>query len=189
MASDPTDPADVPPAGEGAPKPSHPPKDPGPRHLAREAALQVLFALDTGRGVSRGARGDASSAAPGAESTPTYDPAEVDAAIKEYWDHLEGPALGRLYGDELVKGVCAKLADIDKALRAANPNWRIERMARVDRNVLRLAAWELLHSPEAVHPRVVIDEAVELAKRFGAEEASAFVNGVLDRLARTHSKL
>jgi len=66
----------------------------------------------------------------------------------------------------------------------ASANWRIERMARVDRNVLRLGAWELLHRRDV--PRaVVLDEAIEIAKAFGTDESSAFVNGVLNRIAET----
>ncbi len=166
MDSDPVDAVDA--VASVAEKPSHPPKDPGPRHLAREAALQVLFALDVAQ---------------------RYESDEVEQCLREYWDHLEGPPLGRIYGDEVVRGVAAKITEVDAEIRAANPNWRIERMARVDRNVLRIAAWEVLYSPEGIHPRVAIDEAIELAKRYGAEDAPAFVNGVLDRLSRNHAKL
>jgi N utilization substance protein B len=82
----------------------------------------------------------------------------------------------------MVLGVAADLAAVDEAIRKASTNWRIERMARVDRNVLRLGAWELIHHTEV--PRaVILDEAVELAKRYGSEESGAFVNGVLDRVA------
>jgi N utilization substance protein B len=74
------------------------------------------------------------------------------------------------------------LADLDAQLSRASKNWRLERMTRVDRNVLRLGAWELAHQPDV--PRaVVLDEAVELAKRFGSEDSGPFVNGVLDRVA------
>jgi N utilization substance protein B len=71
---------------------------------------------------------------------------------------------------------------LDERIRAASQNWRLERMARIDRNALRLGAFELLTRSDV--PRaVILDEAVELAKRFGSDESSKFVNGVLDRIA------
>ena len=143
------------------------PREPGPRHQAREAAVQVLYALD--------------AVAPG-------DDGEVERALGAYWAHLEGPAPGRAYCDEAVRGVMARRDDLDQAIRSANPTWRVERMARVDRNVLRLATWEMLHGAE-VPAQVAIDEAIELARRFGAEESPAFVNGTLDKLATMHGKL
>lgn len=116
------------------------------------------------------------------------EPDAIERALRDYWAHLEGPAAGRPYGDELVRGVMAHRDDIDKAIRAVNPAWRIERMSRVDRNILRMAAYEILHR-EDIPATVAIDEAVELAKRFGTAESPAFVNGTLDKLARSHGKL
>ncbi len=142
-------------------------RDPGPRRQAREAATQVLYALD---------------------STREPDGSEVERALTAYWANLEGPAPGRPYGDEAVRGVMAQREALDLAIRAANPAWRVERMARVDRNILRLAAWEILHGAD-VPPQVAIDEAIELARRFGTEDSPAFVNGTLDKLARLHGKL
>lgn len=147
-----------------APKAPH--EGDGIRRQAREAAAQVLYALD--------AAGD-------------REEAFVEDALRNYWAHLEGPAPGRPYGDALVRGVVAKWDELDAMIRAANPNWRIERMARVDRNLLRMAAWELAFG--AVPAEVAIDEAVELAKRFGTEESGAFVNGTLDKLATLQGKL
>jgi transcription antitermination protein NusB len=129
----------------------------GARTTAREAALQMLFAIE------------ATSADP-------------ERTIEDFWRELPGDAEGRAYADEAVRGVRAALADLDGQLSRASKNWRLERMTRVDRNVLRLGAWELAHQPDV--PRaVVLDEAVELAKRFGAEDSAPFVNGVLDRVA------
>jgi transcription antitermination protein NusB len=129
----------------------------GARTTAREAALQMLFAIE------------ASDVAP-------------DRAIDDFWRELPGDAEGRPYADQAVRGVRATLAELDAQLSRASKNWRLERMTRVDRNVLRLGAWELAHQPDV--PRaVVLDEAVELAKRFGSEESGPFVNGVLDRVA------
>jgi transcription antitermination protein NusB len=81
----------------------------------------------------------------------------------------------------LYDGVLAHAVEIDKKLGEAAANWRLPRMAAVDRNVLRIGAFELLFTP-ATPATVVIDEAIELARRFGAIDSSGFVNGVLDRL-------
>lgn len=106
----------------------------------------------------------------------------ADDAVTLFWCTFEGDPEGRSYADEAVRGVAANLAGIDAQITSASTHWRLERMARVDRNLLRLGTWELAHRPDV--PRaVVLDEAVELAKAFGTEESSAFVNGVLARIA------
>jgi len=129
----------------------------GARTTAREAALQILFAIEAGG-------------------------TEPDQAIGDFWRELPGDAEGRAYADAAVRGVRSALADLDERITRASTNWRLERMARVDRNLLRLGAWELIHRRDV--PRaVILDEAVELAKRYGTEESGAFVNGVLDRVA------
>ena len=128
----------------------------GARSGGREAALQILFAV---------------------EATA----ASAESVARDYWRELPGDPEGREYAAVLVAGVMAEREALDARLSAASKNWRLERMTRVDRNVLRIAAWELLHQPE---PRaVILDEAVEMAKRFGTEDSSAFVNGVLTRVA------
>jgi len=129
----------------------------GARTASREAALQMLYALDAAGG-------------------------EVEQVITDYWRELPGDVEGRAYADELVRGVAASADEIDQRIREASKHWRIERMARVDRNVLRLGVEELRSQP-AVPRAVAIDEAVELAKRYGAEGSGLFVNGVLDRIA------
>lgn len=129
----------------------------GARTAGREAALQMLF---------------------GIEATGT-DP---DRAIAQFWREFGADPEGREYADAAVRGVVGELAEVDAIVARASEHWRIERMTRVDRNVLRLGAWELLHRTDV--PRAVaLDEAVELAKRYGTEESGAFVNGVLDRIA------
>lgn len=107
---------------------------------------------------------------------------EADDAIALFWRNFEGEPEGRAYADEVVRGVAASIGPLDERITAASKHWRIERMARVDRNLLRLGTWELEHKRDI--PRaVILDEAVELAKAFGSDESSAFVNGVLDRIA------
>jgi N utilization substance protein B len=109
--------------------------------------------------------------------------AEVERAIADFWAELPAEdAEGRPYADALVRGVFADLEQTDELIKKASQNWRLERMTRVDRNVLRMGAWELVEKKDV--PRaVILDEAVEIAKRFGTEESGAFVNGVLDRIA------
>ena len=130
----------------------------GARTTAREAALQMLYAVEASG-------------------------ASVEQAIYDFWRELPPDAVeGREYADEVVRGVTKGLERTDGLIRAASDHWRLERMTRVDRNVLRIGSWELLERGDV--PRaVILDEAVELAKRYGSEESGAFVNGVLDRIA------
>jgi len=90
------------------------------------------------------------------------------------------------YGRRLVEGTVSHLEEIDGLLSQQADHWRLERMPAVDRNILRLAVFELVHEPD-VPKLVVLDEAVELAKRFGSEQSARFVNGLLDGLLKTHS--
>lgn len=90
----------------------------------------------------------------------------------------------RAYAERLVLGVAKGLTDIDAALQEISNRWRLTRMALVDRNLLRLGAFELTALKDEVPRRVAINEAVELAKRFGSAESKAFVNGILDRVGR-----
>lgn len=128
----------------------------GARSTGREAALQMLFALESGGSIER--------------------------VIQHFWRLTPGDPEGREYADGVARGVADEVARVDDMIRKASVNWRLERMARVDRNILRIGAWELVHSKDV--PRaVIIDEGVELAKKFGTEDSSSFVNGVLDRIA------
>jgi transcription antitermination protein NusB len=129
----------------------------GARTSGREAALQMLFALEGGGG-------------------------GPERVIASFWRETPGDPEGREYADEVVRGAASAMDEVDEAIRKASTNWRLERMARVDRNVLRLGSWELLRN-RSVPRAVILDEAVELAKRFGGEDSGAFVNGVLDRIA------
>jgi N utilization substance protein B len=131
----------------------------GARHSGREAALQMLFQMEaTGYG--------------------------ADEAIRLFWRSFGADAdpEGRVYAEDAVRGVQVQLLALDRHIAEASTHWRVERMTRVDRNVLRLGAWELAHRHD-VPREVVLDEAIELAKEFGTDESSAFVNGVLNRIA------
>lgn len=137
------------------------------RHRSREAALQVLYAVDLGGG--RTGRSE-HTATPGA-----------DQAFEEVVAHFELPEGARAFAKELVTGVCRLRAELDARLSTHSQNWRLDRMAAVDRNVLRIAAYEMLHTD--VPAEIAIDEAVALAQRFAGERSPAFVNGILDALA------
>jgi N utilization substance protein B len=104
------------------------------------------------------------------------------AAARFARDRLRDPAL-EPFTLGLYDGVAAHAAEIDRRLSEAAVNWQLRRMAAVDRNLLRLSAYELLYTPETP-PAVVLNEAVELARRYGDADSPAFVNGVLDRLYR-----
>jgi N utilization substance protein B len=132
----------------------------GTRRTGRSYALQLLYARD----------GDASE--------------NLSAAAVSWVDEfeLEVDEQAQAFARELVGAAVARTSEIDDLIASASKNWRIDRMSRVDRNILRLGACELLAFRD-VPTKVVINEAVELAKRFGTAESSAFVNGVLDRIA------
>lgn len=136
-----------------------------PRHVGRQRAVQALFSLE--------------------EATVET----LDRQLADFWASVEEETSrqARTFAEELVRGVVARREELDRALQEQSENWRVERMARVDRNVLRLGAFELLHTETPA--RVVINEAVEVARIFGGEGSPAFVNGILDKLARAHARL
>jgi len=101
--------------------------------------------------------------------------------IIRYYRHFQEYDKVPAYLTKLVEGVAAHQEELDALIRQHSEHWRLERMAAVDRNLLRLALYELLHQP-AIPAKVVINEAVELAKRYGSEESGSFINGVLDRI-------
>jgi N utilization substance protein B len=101
----------------------------------------------------------------------------------------EGP-LPDAFAVNLFLGIADAIENIDNVITSSSDNWRIDRMSRVDRNILRMGVHEILSSEETgTPPRVAINEAVELAKRFGTAESASFVNGILDRVARDKLKL
>jgi N utilization substance protein B len=136
----------------------------GGRHRGREVALQVLYAIDL---------------ASDEEASPRDLQDQIFDRIVENFDV---PRAAEAFARELVVGVVERIDALDKILGAHARNWRVSRMAAVDRNVLRLAVFELGDSEIPV--AVVIDEAVDLVRRFGADSSPAFVNGVLDAAAR-----
>ncbi len=132
----------------------------GKRRQARERALQALYQMDAVGG----------------------GPDEALLLLLESADEREDASILH-YAEVLVRGVTEHRRAIDDIVQSHSANWRLERMARVDRNVLRMATFELLHRPD-VPRKVVINEAIEIAKRFGTEESGAFINGLLDKVSR-----
>jgi N utilization substance protein B len=103
--------------------------------------------------------------------------------IEQFWSGTPEDDRERPFAERLVHGVVGRQPELDRWIVAAAENWRLERMAVVDRNVLRLAVFEMLADP-ATPAAVVIDEAVEIAKKFGSSASGSFINGVLDSIRR-----
>jgi transcription antitermination protein NusB len=101
-------------------------------------------------------------------------------AVEQFWSHFQEEGKLPAYLRELVEGVGAHLDELDALIVRYSEHWRLERMTVVDRNLLRLAI-ELMYQPQ-VPPKVVINEAVEMAKRFGSETSGSFINGILDQV-------
>jgi len=128
------------------------------RHLAREVAFKTLFQLDIGQN----------------EVEPTLSDLLAESGLSgEY----------ALFARELIEGTVANLAVIDQLLSQYLVNWQFARLAAVDRNVLRMAAYEIMYR-EDIPDVVAINEALEISKTYNSEEAVGFLNGVLDRLSR-----
>jgi transcription antitermination protein NusB len=131
------------------------------RSRAREVALQVLYQDDL---------------------NPLHNPADDERFVR---NRLHAAELVE-FASSLVAGVRRNRQELDDRLAQTADHWSLERMAATDRNVLRLGAFEILHSETP--DRVAINEAVELAKRFGSKQSAQFVNGILDRLLVGHEK-
>jgi N utilization substance protein B len=134
----------------------------GTRRRSRELALQLLYQNEL------------------TEASPE----DMQQGFEEWQGAPEGV---REFADRLLRGTLAKLAEIDEELGRQTTHWRLERLAAVDRNILRLAMYELIYETDTPHA-VVIDEAIEIAKKFGAKDSGRFVNGVLDGFVRRRVK-
>ncbi len=148
------------------------------RTRSREFALQILYEMDIAQAPCEDAIREFWE-----ERTDLELSADEREALEEDKDEAEV----REYSERLVRGVHSHLQPIDATIEKYAENWKIERMACVDRNILRLAAYEILHAGD-IPLKVAINEAVELAKRYGESDSSKFVNGILDRIAKTHEK-
>jgi N utilization substance protein B len=128
----------------------------GQRHRSREIALQALYQLDI------------------TEAAP-------HEAVDLFFEHFESPADLRPFAELLIFGVCRHRAEIDRLIESVSANWRLQRMSIVDRNILRLAVYELLHCAD-IPPKVSINEAIDLGKKFGTADSGPFINGILDQI-------
>ncbi len=132
----------------------------GIRRKAREEALRILFQYDA-----------------------TKDP--IDEILKYYWENISSVKNNEIkeYAETIVKGTIEHLEEIDSKIKEVSKNWRIERMFMVDRNILRLAIFELIYRKD-IPPAVAINEAIEISKIYGTEKSSKFINGILDSIRK-----
>jgi transcription antitermination protein NusB len=126
------------------------------RRKAREVALQALYQLDIGQG-------------------------NLEEVLALYGDHFRSSEKVQEFGQRLIHGVKNYQEEIDRVLEENSEHWTLKRMAAIDRNILRMAAFELLYCPD-IPFKVTLNEAIELAKKFSTEESSAFINGILDQI-------
>jgi len=150
-------------------EPSSPIKPARKRTRAREVAIQALYQFDALRRIGSDA------------GVRKEDLAEIDRFIESETEDLGV----REFARELVAGASESIEEIDRHLASIVENWRVERIAAMDRAILRLAAYELLARPD-VPPKVSVNEAIDLAKKYSTAQSGAFVNGVLDKLLRLH---
>jgi len=136
------------------------------RHLGRIVALQTLYEYEF-----RIQCGDTTVTA--------------EEVLQRNIDRYEEAIEDTKFVDDLVHGVLKEQTNLDEKIQPIAPDWPIEQIARIDRNILRIGVFELLHQAEVVPPKVAINEAVELAKAFGSDNSSKFVNGVLGTAYRT----
>jgi N utilization substance protein B len=134
------------------------------RRKAREHALQILFQLDIKK----------------------EKPSAV--VLKRFWAEQQADDEVKAFAEEIVKGTYKHLAEINKMICQCAKNWSLDRMAIVDRNVLRMAVYEVLYRMD-IPTSVTINEAIEIARKYGTDESGAFVNGILDSVARLTGKL
>ena len=130
------------------------------RTLSREIALKILYANDI-----------------------TGEP--VEECCRKFWENSEiSDEAVREFSDFLIFGVNTNRGDVDRKIVKYAENWQLERMATIDRNILRIASFELLYAGE-IPPKVAINEAIEMAKKYGDKDSGKFVNGILDKINKT----
>lgn len=147
------------------------------RRVGRECALKILFALKLDN------QADATRLVQAFWQNFRF----ADDVLGEPLETVDAPlpTAARLFAETLVRGVLEFRAVIDREIREVAKNWSLERMPAVDLSILRLAAYELLYQPD-IPVRVTLNEAIEIAKRYGSKESPAFINGLLDKIAQQH---
>jgi N utilization substance protein B len=128
----------------------------GVRRRAREIALQVLYQKE-------------------------LNCIEVEEALNLFWNNFEVLKGAMGFSDRLVKGVEQHREDLDRVIEQYSSNWKVDRMTQVDRTILRIATYELLYCDD-IPPRVAINEAIDIGKKYGSEDSGAFINGILDKV-------
>ncbi len=131
------------------------------RRVSREIALQVLYQM---------------------EFDNTLTPIQ---GMRQYEDHFKNDQLSMDYTVKLIHGIKEHQSKIDETIQKFSHNWKIERMSHVDRNIIRLSIFEMTHLKDEVPKNASINEAVEIAKKFGSEDSSHFINGILDQIAKS----
>jgi len=135
------------------------------RRESREYVLQFLYGIDF-------------------LGTLKDDTSKLEEALSHFWaDNHEGNLDIRAFAEKIIKGTIKNLEEIDIAIQATAEKWKLERMASIDRNIMRFATYELLFMKD-IPPAVSINEALEIAKKYSAAESAAFINGILDRIAK-----
>ena len=142
----------------------------GTRRQARELALQFLYQFDS-------------------LNESSEDIEDVEKLLSFFWDRNEITIDedAKEFSSVLARGTCSNVVNIDEIIVRFSEHWRIKRMSTIDRNILRLAIYELLYLSN-IPPPVTINEAVELGKKFGTEESGAFINGILDKIRQAKEK-
>ena len=130
----------------------------GKRRLSRELVVQFLYLIEMNEG-------------------------EVQNQLKQFWESHPAAEDVQSFTEDILNDIFDHKEAIDARLEKYSDNWTLSRMAVIDRNLLRMAASEILYS-KTVPPKVAIDEAVEIAKRFGSEDSAHFINGILDRVLK-----
>ena len=133
------------------------------RRKAREIALQVLYELDVLM-------------------------IDVQEGMELFWNHFDAPEESRVFASLLIKGAWKNRIEIDSLISSCSEHWTISRMSKVDKNILRMAVYELMHCDD-IPPKVTLNEAIDLGKMFGSENSGSFINGILDAVyIKLHGK-
>lgn len=141
------------------------------RHRAREIAFQILYRYDLESQAS---------------SLPMPKDYALGQDLKRHFEHFQVQENLRAFAEDLVKGTMAQMQTLDATIEAHAQNWKVARMPFVDRNVLRMAAYEM-RTHRDIAPSITINEAIELVKEFGTAESAAFVNGILDSISKSNA--
>ena len=134
----------------------------GKRRKARESTLQILFQLE-------------------------FNDSQLDKTISQFLENKKADKEEKELCTRLICGIVANQAEIDKIIQSASQNWRISRMAIVDKNILRMAAYEMLYDKDLA-PAIIINEAIEIAKKYSSDQSATFINGILDALNKKKVK-